>query len=621
MAFLPTTGAEMQEQGFEQVDFVYVSGDAYVDHPSFGCAIITRVLQAYGYSCAVLAQPDWHQDEEFQQFGIPRLGFLVSAGNIDSMVNHYSVGKRRRDRDYYSDDGVMGKRPDRPTIVYTQILKRLFPDSPVMIGGIEASLRRLSHYDYWDDAVRRSILMDSQADLLMYGMGENTIIEVADALNSGLQVQDICYIRGTLWKTKSIAYLGEHVMLPSYADVKQDKRTYAKSFQIQHENIDAITASVLVEPYDGWYVVQNQPPLPLTQDVMDFTYTLPYERTFHPKYHYIPAIEEVQFSIVSNRGCFGSCAFCAITHHQGRVISTRSKESIVAEAKQITEMPDFKGYIHDMGGPTANFSREACDKQRDFGACKERECLFPKPCTNMIVDHSHYLDILRAVRALPKIKKVFIRSGIRYDYLMYDKSDAFFDELVKYHISGQLKVAPEHINAEVLDKMGKPRKELYLQFVEKFKKKNEAFQMNQFIVPYLMSSHPGSDLHAAIELACYLKKIHYTPKQVQDFYPTPGTPATCMYHTGLDPRTMRPVYVAKTYEEKAMQRALMQFTYPQNYDLVYKALNEAGRLDLVGDGIKCLIPSRKPGNAFRKNQKHTDRHDTRQTKTLKAKRR
>lgn len=474
----------MLEQGYEQVDFVYVNGDAYVDHPSFGCAIITRVLQAYGYSCAILAQPDWHKDEEFLQFGEPRLGFLVSAGNIDSMVNHYSVNKRRRDHDSYSDDGVMGKRPDRPTIVYTQILKRLFPHKPVLIGGIEASLRRLSHYDYWDDAVRRSILMDSQADLLMYGMGENTIVEVADALASGLAAKDLCYIRGTCWKTKSLEYLSDYILLPSYEEVKADKRTYAKSFHIQHENIDAIAASVLVEPYDGWYVVQNQPPLPLTQEEMDFTYSLPYERTFHPKYHYIPAIEEVQFSIVSNRGCFGSCAFCAITHHQGRVISTRSKESIVEEAKRITEMPNFKGYIHDVGGPTANFSREACDKQREFGACKKRECLFPKPCGNMVVDHSRYLDILRSVRELPKIKKVFIRSGIRYDYLMQDKNDEFFDELVKYHISGQLKVAPEHINAAVLDKMGKPRKELYLKFVEKFKEKNEQFHMDQYIVPY-----------------------------------------------------------------------------------------------------------------------------------------
>ncbi len=590
MAFLPTTGEEMIAQGFDQVDFIYVSGDAYVDHPSFGVAIITRTLQAFGYSCAILAQPDWHNDEEFLQFGEPRLGFLISSGNIDSMVNHYSVNKRRRDSDSYSDNGVMGKRPDRAVIVYTQILKRLFPNQPVLIGGIEASLRRLAHYDYWDDAVRRSILIDSQADLLMYGMGENTIIEVADALNSGLKAKDLCYIRGTCWKTKDIQYVNDAIVLPSFQQIQQDKYAYAKSFRIQHENIDAIHAKNLIEPYEGWYVVQNQPPLPLTQEEMDFTYALPYERTFHPKYNYVPAIEEVQFSIVSNRGCFGSCSFCAITHHQGRIISTRSKESIVNEAKIITQMPNFKGYIHDVGGPTANFSRTACDKQKKHGACIHKECLFPKPCPNLKVDHSDYVDTLRALRAIDNIKKVFIRSGIRYDYLMYDKDDTFFDELVQYHISGQLKVAPEHISAKVLDKMGKPRKELYLKFVEKYHKKNEQFHKKQFLVPYLMSSHPGSDLEAAIELACYLKKIHYVPKQVQDFYPTPGTLSTAMYHTGLDPRTLKPVYVAKTYEEKAMQRALMQFNYPKNYHLVHKALIRAGRQDLIGFGSKCLIP-------------------------------
>ena len=591
MSFLPTTREEMLEQGFDQVDFVYICGDAYVDHPSFGCAIITRVLQAYGYSCAILAQPDWHKDEEFTQFGTPRLGFLVSAGNIDSMVNHYSVNKRRRDKDSYSDEGIMGKRPDRPTIVYTQIIKRLFPDSDVIVGGIEASLRRLSHYDYWDDKVRQSILIDSQADLLLYGMGENCIIEVADALNSGLKAKDCCFIRGCVYKTKDISMLDDAIMLPSFKEVVADKMTYVKSFKIQHDNIDAIVAHQLIEPYEGWYVVQNKPPLPLTQTEMDFTYSLPYERTFHPKYKYIPAIEEVQFSLVSNRGCFGSCAFCAITHHQGRVISSRSKESLVEEAKAITMMPNFKGYIHDLGGPTANFSRTACDKQEKFGACVNKECLNPKPCSNLIVDHTKYVDILRSLRALPKVKKVFIRSGIRYDYLMYDKDDTFFEELVQYHISGQLKVAPEHISPKVLDKMGKPHKELYLKFVEKYEAINKKYDKKQFIVPYLMSSHPGSDLGAAIELAQYLKKIRYTPQQVQDFYPTPGTPATCMYYTGIDPVNMKPVYVARTYEEKAQQRALMQFTYPQNYQLVYNALKEAGRLDLVGNSPKCLIPA------------------------------
>lgn len=599
MAFLPTTREEMLAQGYEQVDFVYVLGDAYVDHPSFGAAIITRTLQAFGYNCAILSQPDWHKDEEFLQFGLPRLGFLVSAGNIDSMVNHYSVNKRRRDKDYYTDDGVMGKRPDRPTIVYTQILKRLFPDVPVLVGGVEASLRRLAHYDYWDDKVRRSILMDSQADLLMFGMGENTIVEVADALASGMAVKDICYIRGTVWKTKSLDMIvDEYIMLPSYEEICKDKKTYAKSFLTQYENQDAINAKMLIEPYEGWYVVCNQPPLPLTQEQMDFTYSLPYERTFHPKYHYVPAIEEVQFSITSNRGCFGACTFCAITSHQGRVISTRSVESVVEEAKTITQMPNFKGYIHDVGGPSANFSRPACDKQTTHGACPKKQCLWPKPCSNLKVDHTHYVDMLNAVRALPGIKKVFIRSGIRYDYLMYDKDETFFDQLVKHHISGQLKVAPEHISANALDKMGKPRKELYLKFVDKYYEKNKQFGKNQYLVPYLMSSHPGCDLNSAIELACYLKKIHHTPKQVQDFYPTPGTLATCMYYTGIDPRNMKPVYVAKTYEEKLEQRALMQFSYPKNYDIVYRALKKAHREDLIGSSSKCLIPAKKPRDSF-----------------------
>ena len=607
MAFLPTTKEEMQEQGYEQVDFIYVLGDAYVDHPSFGCAIITRTLQAFGYSCAILAQPDWHKDEEFLQFGTPRLGFLVSAGNIDSMVNHYSVNKRRRYQDAYSDDGIMGKRPDRPTIVYTQILKRLFPDVPVLIGGIEASLRRLAHYDYWDDKVRRSILIDSQADLLMFGMGENTIVEVADALNSGLAVQDICYIRGTVWKSKTLDMIvDDYILLPSYEQVRTDKRAYAKSFMIQYENQDAINSKMLIEAYEGWYVICNQPPLPLTQEQMDFTYSLPYERTFHPKYHYVPAIEEVQFSITSNRGCFGACAFCAITSHQGRVISTRSVESVVAEAKTITQMKNFKGYIHDVGGPSANFSRPACDKQQTHGACAKRQCLWPTPCPNLKVDHSHYVDMLDQVRALPNVKKVFIRSGIRYDYLMYDKDETFFDRLVQHHISGQLKVAPEHVSAPVLDKMGKPRKELYLRFVDRYYEKNKQFGKKQFLVPYLMSSHPGCDLNSAIELACYLKKIHHTPKQVQDFYPTPGTLATCMYYTGLDPRNMKPVYVAKTYEEKLEQRALMQFSYPKNYEIVYRALKKAHREDLIGNGPKCLIPKNKPKQnaSFKQERAH-----------------
>lgn len=604
MAFLPTTKQEMHERGWDAVDFVYVLGDAYIDHPSFGAAIITRTLETFGYTCAILSQPDWNNDEEFLQFGKPRLGFLVSAGNIDSMVNHYSVNKRRRDHDAYSDEGIMGKRPDRPTIVYTQILKRLFPDVPVLIGGIEASLRRLGHYDYWDDTVRRSILIDSQADLLMFGMGENTIIEVADALASGMDVKDLVYIRGTVWKTKQLDTIyDDYILLPSFQEIKEDKRKYAQSFQIQYENQDAIQSKMLIEPYEGWYVVQNQPPLPLSQEQMDLTYSLPYERTFHPKYKHVPAIDEVQFSITSNRGCFGNCAFCAITSHQGRIISTRSTENVVEEAKIITEMPNFKGYIHDLGGPSANFSRPACDKQNLFGACAKKQCLWPKACSNLKVDHSHYVEMLDALRQLPKVKKVFIRSGIRYDYLMYDQNDAFFDRLVKYHISGQLKVAPEHVSAHVLDIMGKPRKELYFQFVEKYQKKNQEFGMNQFLVPYLMSSHPGSRLEDAIELAQYLKSIHHIPKQVQDFYPTPGTLATCMYYTGLDPRNMKEVYVAKSYEEKREQRALMQFSYPQNYEIVYNALKKAGRLDLVGYAPHCLIPAHPPKRKYSKKRK------------------
>lgn len=596
MSFLPTSKKEMDEQGFLEVDFVYVSGDAYVDHPSFGVAIITRTLQAFGYTCDILAQPNWHDDEEFKQFGTPRLGFLISSGNIDSMVNHYSVGKRRRDSDAYTDKGEPNKRPDRATIVYTQIVKRLFPESSIIIGGIEASLRRLTHYDYWDDKLRRSILIDSQADLLLYGMGENSIIEVADALNGGLHARDICYLRGCVWKSKKKEDLPDGIMLPSYEEALNDKYVHARSFNIQHQNLDSLQAKTLIEPCDGWYVIQNQPPLPLSEDEMDYTYELPYERTFHPKYEYVPAIEEVQFSIVSNRGCFGSCAFCAITAHQGRVISHRSKASIIKEACTIKDMNNFKGYIHDVGGPTADFYEPACQKQKDYGACVDKECLFPKPCPNLTVDHFKYLDILRAVREIEGIKKVFIRSGIRYDYLMYDKNDEFFDELVQYHISGQLKVAPEHINAQVLDKMGKPRKELYLDFVEKFEAKNKQFNKNQYIVPYLMSSHPGSDLNAAIELALYLKKIKHTPQQVQDFYPTPGTLATCMYYCEVDPRNMKKVYVAKTYEEKAMQRALMQYRYPKNHDLVIKALKQAGRQDLIGNNQKCLVPFKAMNN-------------------------
>jgi len=595
MSFLPINRQEMIEEGYTEVDFVLVSGDAYVDHPSFGVAIISRVLQAYGYKVAILPQPDWKSPEDFKQFGRPRLAFLVTAGNIDSMVNHYTVSKKRRNKDYYTPNGEMGKRPDRATIIYSQMIRRYFSDVPIIIGGVEASLRRLAHYDYWDDAVRRSILLDAHADLLIYGMADNTIVEVAEALASGLDVKDITYISGTVWKTKDISKVYLPKVLPSYDEIINDKRKYADSFKIQHDNIDAIVSKLLVEPYQNWYVVQNKPAFPLRQEEMDFVYSLPYERNYHPIYDKlgpIPAIEEVKFSIISNRGCFGSCTFCALTHHQGRVISTRSEESVLSEAKKITEDKDFKGYIHDVGGPTANFQRISCDKQIEHGTCVNKECLHPSPCKQLIVDHSSYVKLLRKLRSIPNVKKVFIRSGIRYDYLMYDKDDTFFNELVEHHISGQLKVAPEHVSARVLDKMGKPNRELYDQFVNKYNQLNQKYQKNQFLVPYLMSSHPGSDLNAAIELAEYLRDINYIPEQVQDFYPTPGTISTCMYYTGIDPKTNESVYVPRTKHEKAMQRALIQFNRPRNYALVKEALEKAGRFDLIGNGKKCLIKAK-----------------------------
>lgn len=594
--FLPINKQEMQKRGWSEVDFVYISGDGYIDHPSFGVAIISRTLERFGYKVAILPQPDWHNDEIFKQFGTPRLGFLISAGNIDSMVNHYSVNKIRRKNDYYSDDGIMGKRPDRATIVYSNIIRRLFPNSAIIIGGIEASLRRFAHYDYWDDKVRSSILIDSNADLLLYGMGERNIVELADSLDSGLNIKDITYLRGSCYKSKDIRNLSDYVLLPSYQEIWSDKKKYAQSYQIQAQNHDALTAKILVEPYQGWYLVVNQPDYPLTTQEMDDTYALPYERNFHPSYHYIPAIEEVKFSIISNRGCFGSCAFCALTNHQGRTISSRSKQSIIDEAILLTQDKDFKGYINDVGGPTANFYHPSCKQQLNNGTCSFRKCLVPQPCRNLQVSHQDYLEILRELRKLPKVKKVFIRSGIRYDYLVYDKDDTFFKELVQYHISGQLKVAPEHIDNDVLALMGKPNKEVYFRFVDKFNKLNEQYGLKQFLVPYLISSHPGSDLNSAIELALYLKDIKHTPQQVQDFYPTPGSKATTMYYTGLNPDNMQPVYVEKDPLAKRMQRALLQASYPDNYDLVYKALKKANRLDLVGYDHNCLIKPKRPTN-------------------------
>ena len=588
--FLPTTKEEMLERGWEQPDFVYVSGDAYVDHPSFGAAIITRTLESRGFKVCVLAQPDWHSVDEFRRFGKPRLGFMVSSGNIDSMVNHYSVSRRRRKKDSYSNNGEIGHRPDRADIVYSQKIREAYKDTTILLGGIEASLRRLSHYDYWDDKVRQSILVDSGADIVMFGMGENSVVEVAEALDAGIEAKYLTYLDGTVFRVKDLSVIDDnYIMLPSFEEVSHSKKKYAESFKIQYLNTDHYNAKTLVEPYQGFYVVQNRPNRPLTQMEFDDTYALPYERTFHPSYDYIPAIEEVKFSLISNRGCFGACNFCALNFHQGRIIQARSHDSLITEAKKIIAEPDFKGYIHDVGGPTANFRRPSCDKQDRFGTCPTRQCLWPTACKNLKVDHSDYLSLLKKLRNLDGVKKVFVRSGIRYDYLMYDKDDTFFKELIKHHISGQLKVAPEHISDQVLDKMGKPRRQLYEKFVDKYQYLNEKAGMNQYLVPYLMSSHPGSDLNSAIELAEYLRDIHHQPEQVQDFYPTPGTLSTAMYYTGLDPRDMTPVYVAKTPKEKAMQRALMQYRNPKNYHLVYEALTTAHREDLIGFGPKALI--------------------------------
>lgn len=601
MNTLPINVHEMKQLGWDQADFILVSGDAYVDHPSFGVAIISRVLEAYGFKVAILSQPDWKDDRVLIEMGEPVYGYLVTAGNIDSMVNHYTVNRKKRSKDYYTDNGEMGKRPDRATIVYSQWIRKVMPNHPIILGGIEASLRRFAHYDYWDDKIRSSILMDSQADLLVYGMAENTIVEVAEALRSGLPIDSLTYIKGTVWKTKAETLSDDILVLPDISELKKDKTVFEKSFMIQHENTDALTAVSLCETYGNVKIVQNKPALPLSQDEMDWVYSLPYTRTFHPSYTYVPAIEEVQFSLISNRGCYGSCHFCAITAHQGRVITARSTQSLLDEAVKITEMKDFKGYIHDVGGPTANFHQPSCQKQLKHGTCKHKECLHPEPCSQLEVSHSTYLGALRQLRALPKVKKVFVRSGIRYDYVMYDKDESFLDELVQHHISGQLKVAPEHISDRVLDLMGKPRSNLYKAFVKKYEEKNLDYGKNQFLVPYMISSHPGSTLDDAIELALYLKEIKHTPQQVQDFYPTPFTVSTCMYYTERNPYTKEKLYVAKSVHDKALQRVLLQYTYPQNYDLVYEALKQANRLDLVGFSKECLIRPRQ--KAYHKNRR------------------
>ncbi len=608
----------MKERGIEQLDFVYVIGDAYVDHPSFGHAIISRVLEVNGYSVGIISQPDWKDENSINALGEPRLGFLVAAGNMDSMVNHYYVSKKHRDFDAYTPGGEIGKRPDNATVAYCNLIRRTYKTKPIIIGGIEASLRRMAHYDYWKNNFKRSILLDAQADLLIYGMGEKAIVEIADALNSGIDVKDITFIRGTVYKTKNKDLPYNPIILPSYDDMKEDKLQYAKSFKIQYDNTDPFTAETLMEPYpNGVYVVQNVPMMPLTTQEMDDVYDLPYERTYHPSYEAkggVPAISEIKLSLTSCRGCYGACSFCALTFHQGRIIQTRSHESIINEARKIIELPDFKGYIHDVGGPTANFYHPACKKQLQSGACKGKQCLYPKPCPNLDTDHSEYLSLLRKLRKLPKVKKVFVRSGIRFDYLLTDKNDDFFKELVEHHISGQLKVAPEHISDTVLSYMGKPQNCVYEKFIKKYQDYNKKLGKNQFVVPYLMSSHPGSDLNAAIELAEYLRDIGYRPQQVQDFYPTPSTLSTVMYYTGVDPRTMEPVYTPKNPHEKAMQRALIQYKNPANYELVKEALIKAGRKDLIGFEEHCLIRPRQ----FKKEKETANRYRGVKTKTGKT---
>ena len=595
--FLPITREEMKERGWDQVDFVYVSGDAYVDHPSFGHAIITRLLESRGYRVGIIAQPDWRKPESVQVFGEPRLGFLVSAGNMDSMVNHYSVSKKRRKTDAYTPGGEMGKRPDYACVVYGNLIRQTYKKTPIILGGIEASLRRMAHYDYWSDKLKRSVLLDSGADVISYGMGEHSIVELAEALDAGIPVEDITYIAGTVVKTKSLDSIYDAEILPSFEDLKADKMNYARSFYTQYLNTDAFNGKRLVEPYsEHLYVVQNPPATPLTQMEMDDVYSLPYQRTYHPSYEAkggVPAIKEIKFSLISNRGCFGGCSFCALTFHQGRIVQVRSHESLIEEAKEITKDKDFKGYIHDVGGPTANFRHPSCKKQMEHGVCKTRQCLFPSPCKNLDADHRDYVSLLRKLRDIPKVKKVFIRSGIRFDYLLADKKQEFLRELCEYHVSGQLKVAPEHVAGPVLSLMGKPEHKVYEEFTRQFYKMNERIGKEQYLVPYLMSSHPGSTLKEAVELAEYCRDLGYMPEQVQDFYPTPSTLSTCMYYTGVDPRTMQKVYVPKSPHEKARQRALIQYRNPELYDLVIEALHKAGRSDLIGFGPKCLVRPRQ----------------------------
>lgn len=598
MAFLPTNKREMEARGWDAVDFAYVCGDAYVDHPSFGCAIIARLLEANGYRVGIIAQPDWRNPQSVAEFGEPRLGFLVSAGNMDSMMNHYTVAKKRRRSDSYSPGGKAGLRPDHACVVYGNLIRRTFKKTPIILGGIEASLRRLAHYDYWSDKLKRSVLLDAGADLVSYGMGEKSIVAIADALAAGLSVEDLTFIPGTVYRSRSIEQAYKPVILPSFEELQADKLNYARSFGLQYRNLDPFVGRTLVEEYPhGVYVVQNPPSEPLSTEEFDAIYALPYERTWHPRYDAaggVPALAEVKFSLTSNRGCMGDCSFCALNFHQGRIIQARSHESILAEARDMTADPDFKGYIHDVGGPTANFRIPACDKQLKHGACPDKRCLSPTPCKRLNANQDDYLALLRELRELPGVKKVFVRSGIRFDYALYDVDHTFIRELAEHHVSGQLRVAPEHISDAVLRVMGKPPRRVYDAFVREFEEACREVGKEQYLVPYLMSSHPGSTLTEAVELAEYCRDLGFNPEQVQDFYPTPSTISTCIYHTGVDPRTMKPVYVPKSPHEKAMQRALIQYRNPKNHDLVREALHKAGRDDLIGYDARCLVrPAKK----------------------------
>jgi uncharacterized radical SAM protein YgiQ len=591
----------MDKKNIDQLDFIFISGDAYVDHPSFGHAIITRLLESRGYKVGIIPQPDWRSADAFKILGKPKLAFLVSSGNMDSMVNHYTAAKKPRREDMYSPGGVAGKRPDRAVTVYCNRLKEAYKDVPIIIGGIEASLRRFAHYDYWEDAVRRSILFDSRADLLMYGMGEKPIVQVAEALESGMDIRYITYVNGTAYVASEPDNIPNSIVIPSYEDVMKSRRKYAEAFMVQYREQDYHNGKTIIQPHGNRFLVQNPPPRFLSETELDDVYSLNFTRQYHPMYERaggVPALKEIKFSLTSQRGCFGGCSFCALNFHQGRVVQSRSHESIISEAKALIEDPEFKGYIHDVGGPTANFRQAACDKQLKEGVCTNRQCMFPVPCKKLKVDHRDYVSLLRRLRSLSGVKKVFVRSGLRYDYIMADRSDEFLRELCEHHISGQLKVAPEHVSDKVLKYMGKPGRDVYDRFVERYFRVNKKAGKKQYLVPYLMSSHPGSDLKAAVELAEYVRDMGYNPEQIQDFYPTPGTLSTCMYYTELDPRTMKPVYVPKTFEEKAMQRALIQYRNPKNYDLVYKALVKAGREDLIGYDEKCLI--RPLGNRVRR---------------------